>query len=230
MSKRLSHMSPVRSACFSAVAVCFLLFAGCPGELPGSKYDGGGGGSKDTTLPGDGPGSGTEQGGQLDKGPPTEQGTNPLDSGKPVDTGKPPDSKPAPDLKPPPDTKPPTPDKGGGTTGAKCPPACATGYLCVNNKCRKKCTDGTDVCKAITVCSTSEVCMPVTAKESVCTAATAPGGSCKNTHCGSKHVCASISGKPYICLPVCNKKGASCGTGGTCAQDQKSKCLFCTKN
>jgi len=228
MSKHLTHTLPARGACTSTVAVCFLVFAGCPGDLPGSRYDRGGGGGKDTTLPGDGPGAGNEQGGALqDKGPPTELGLV-ADTGQPADTGKAPDTAKPPDTAPPPDTA--LPPDQRGTTVAACPPTCSTGYYCYNKKCRKKCTEGTDICKAITVCGTSEACMPVATNLSVCLAATAPGKGCNASFCGSKHVCASVNGGSFICLRVCSKLGASCGTGGKCVLDQGSKCLFCTKN
>ena len=217
-----SHSPRARSASAAATGACLLLLAACPGELPSTRYDGGGGG-KDTSVV-DAPGPGVEQGTPtLDKGPPTEAGLPPADTAKPPDTSKPPDQKPPPDQALP-------PDQGGGTTGAKCPPACATGYLCVNYTCRKICTDGTDVCKAITVCSTSESCQPVTSTQSVCIAATAPGGNCDKTFCGSQHVCASVNKAGFICLKVCKTKGASCGSGGKCVQATGSTCLFCTKN
>ncbi len=215
-------MQLTRSAPF-LILVCALLLTACPGDLPGSKYDGGGG-KKDITQVLDGPGT------PADKGPPTEQGKPPPDTGKPVDTGKPTDKPKPPDKTPPPDKALPPDKGGGGKTGDPCPPACASGYLCYNSKCRKTCKDGTDVCKAITVCTTSEVCMPISSTLGVCLKATAPGGNCKSTHCGSKHVCASVSGKAYTCLPVCKTKGGACGSGGKCVQAQGGKCLFCTKN
>lgn len=126
-----------------------------------------------------------------------------------------------------PDSAAPAPDTGL-PTGGPCP--CTPPLLCINNACRAPCTVPTDPCKAVASCPPDHGCVPMTSSPGVaaCLPAVAAGQPCSVTvFCAVNHVCGSVSGGPYICLPTCSTKGAACGTGGTCLEWQG--CLFCSK-
>jgi len=125
------------------------------------------------------------------------------------------------------DLPPPPPDTGP-PTGGPCP--CTAPLVCANNACRVTCTPPTDPCKAIATCPAGHGCVPLLSKPGTgaCLPAAGSGQPCSSTtnFCEVSHVCASVNGSSYVCLPVCTNKGGACGNGGTCLEWQG--CLFCS--
>ncbi len=136
-----------------------------------------------------------------------------------------PDAKPAaakPDTLPP-DTSPPPPPPP--KTGGPCP--CAAGQMCISGVCRATCAAPTGSCSATSTCAATEACLHVQGSATwVCLPAAAPGAACdQNTFCPNGHVCGSVNGGPYHCLPTC-QAGKACAKGSCLAAS--AGCSFCT--
>jgi len=120
------------------------------------------------------------------------------------------------------------PIDAGPPTGGPCP--CTAPLLCFNNACRATCTPPTDPCQAIASCPPDHGCLILTspAGMAVCVPAAAAGQPCSTTvGCVVNTSCISVNNGPYLCLPTCSQKGASCGSsGGTCLD--VNGCLACS--
>jgi len=121
---------------------------------------------------------------------------------------------------------PPAPDTGtppsqvNPNAGKPCP--CSGGTYCVSGVCRASCTKPVDLCKVVSNCGASEACV-ATNKIGVwiCLPALTPGAVCGMLKpCPVNHMCSSIGGAAFKCLPVCAVANAPCGTtgAGKCAQ------------
>lgn len=115
--------------------------------------------------------------------------------------------------------------------GGPCP--CPLGQYCLSNICRGTCTKPTGPCEVTSTCPSTHACVEVKGVLNLylCIPGAAPGQTCGlSTYCANKHTCASYKSGSYQCLPVCSQKGAACGTGGTCTQDNSDPtCFFCSK-
>jgi hypothetical protein len=208
-----------RSALVLALAIALGALVGvtggCAGELP----------------PGLTPKTDGNVGVKLDSGPWSypDQGTFvPVDTGtiNTQDKGAADSAAPKPDtLKP--DTAPPKPDTGPPPpqTGGPCP--CAAGLYCIAGACRATCPAPTDPCGVDTTCPAQNACVKTDkAGVWVCMPSTTPGGACNaSTFCPTKHVCGSVNGGGYQCLPTCMT--GACGGGGQCLSASNG-CKFCS--
>lgn len=128
---------------------------------------------------------------------------------------------------PKPDVGAPKTDVGVGV-GGPCP--CVGGAQCIENVCRGTCAAPTDACGVDSVCPAAHGCVKSASNVYVCIPASpagtpCPAGANPPVRCATKHVCGSVNGSAFQCLPTC-AVNADCHNG-FCAPTSTA-CKICS--